>query len=175
MNRESDPGGAVSAPPSANGHTTSEKIKIVGIRSRFDARPMKHEMGDLRLRVGSKVIIEAEGGEEEFGEVAENPRVMDTRFFGDDLPKVLRCAGPDDESQVGSLKSLEAKSFDVCRQRIAELKLPMKLVDVKYAFSSKKATRSRVPGNCSACRSATPCWAAYSTRWAIRSTARDRS
>jgi len=101
---------------------------------------MKHEMGDLRLRVGSKVIIEAEDGEEEFGEVAENPRVMDTRFFGDDLPKVLRCAGPDDESQAGSLKSLEAKSFDICEKRISEMKLPMKLVDVKYAFSSKKAT-----------------------------------
>ncbi len=140
MSLESDPGGAVSAPLSANGDTPTEKIKIVSIRSRFSARAVKHETGDLRLLVGRKVIIEAKDGEEEFGEVAEAPRVMDTRFFADELPKVIRHAGPDDESQVGSLESLEAKSLDICKKQISEMKLPMKLVDVKYAFSSKKAT-----------------------------------
>ena len=140
MNQVSESGGAVSVPPVANDNSSSEKIKIVGIRSRFDARPLKHLMGDLRLRVGNKVIIKTEDGDEEIGEVAENPRVMDARFFADGLPEVLRHASEDEENQAGSLKGLETKSFDVCRNKIAEFKLPMKLVDVKYAFSSRKAT-----------------------------------
>jgi cell fate regulator YaaT (PSP1 superfamily) len=140
MNQESDSGGAVSAPPAANGNSSSKKIKIVGIRSRFDARPLKHVMGDLRLRVGDKVIVKTGEGDEEIGEISENPRVMDARFFSDELPEVLRHASEADENQADSLKGREAKSFEVCRNKIAEFKLPMKLVDVKYAFSSRKAT-----------------------------------
>ncbi len=140
MSQEPDPGGAVSAPAAANGNTPSKKIKIVSIRSRFDARPTKHVMGDLRLRVGNKVIVKTEEGEEEFGEVTENARTMDARFFADDLPEVLRRASEGDEIQAGSLKGLETNSFEICRDKISELKLPMKLMDVKYAFSSKKAT-----------------------------------
>ena len=92
MSQEPDPDGAVSAPPATNGNTPSEKLKIVSVRSRFDARPTKHVMGDLRLRVGNKVIVKTEDGEEEFGEVTENPRIMDARFFNGDLPEVLRHA-----------------------------------------------------------------------------------
>ena len=140
MSQESDPDGAVSAPPAENGNTPSKKIKIVSIRSRFDARPLKYVMGNLNLRVGNKVIMKTEDGEEEFGEVAENPRVMEARFFANDLPEVLRRASKDEEIQEASLKGRETSSFEVCRDKISELKLPMKLMDVKYAFSSKKAT-----------------------------------
>ncbi len=140
MNQESESGGAVSAPPSANGNSSSKKIKIVGIRFRFDARPLKHVMGDLRLRVGNKVIVKTVEGDEEFGEVSESPRVMDARYFTGDLPEVLRHASEADENRAGTLKGLEAKSFEVCQNKIAEFKLPMKLLDVKYAFSTKKAT-----------------------------------
>lgn len=140
MNQESDTGGAVAAPLAVNGNSSPEKIRIVGIRSRFDARPLKHVMSDLRLRVGARVIVKTEDGDEEIGEVSENPRVMDIRFFAGKLPEVLRHASEDDENQASTLEGLEAKSFDVCRNKIAEFKLPMKLMDVKYAFSAKKAT-----------------------------------
>lgn len=140
MNQESDLSGVETAPLSSNGNSPPEKLKIVGIRSRFDARPAKHTMGDLRLRVGTKVVMKTVEGEEEIGDVAENPRAMEVRHLEDDLPEVIRYATAEDENQLATLERLETKSFETCKSKISEMKLPMKLVDVKYAFSSKKAT-----------------------------------
>jgi hypothetical protein len=56
MNDDTTPGD-VAAPPLSGGAVSAEKIKVVSIRSRFDAKPVYHLAGDLRLLVGDQVVV----------------------------------------------------------------------------------------------------------------------
>ena len=82
MSETNNGGVAVEAAPE------TRKIGVVGVKTRFGARPVHHIYKDLRLRVGTKVIVKIKDGDEEFGEVSENPRVMDARYYPDNLPEV---------------------------------------------------------------------------------------
>ena len=55
----------------------------------------------------------------------------------DDL---IRRATEEDMGRVTSIEALENRAFNVCKKKVDEMKLPMKLIDVKYAFSKKKGT-----------------------------------
>ena len=124
----------------AQGSPETRKIGVIGIRTRFSARPVRHTYGDLRLRVGSKVMLRTPGGSMEFGEVAENPRMMDARHYPEPLPEVARIATGDDEKKVVRSEANERKAYELCKKKISELKLPMRLIEVRYAHSNKKAT-----------------------------------
>ena len=116
------------------------KIGVVGIKTRFGARPIHHTYGNMRLRVGMKVMVKSKDGDTEFGEVSENPRVMDSRYYPGPLPEVLRIATEDDEKKVARSEANEKIAYDFCRMKISELKLSMRLIEVRYIHSNKKAT-----------------------------------
>jgi len=141
MTGDGQPSAAASAPPrGAESGDSPQKIKVVGIKMRFNARPVFHRGGDLRLRVGDRVVVEGTGGDQEFGEVAESPRYMEARYYPDPLPRVARLAGPEDEGKEGRTADLEGRAYDLCRRKIGEMRLPMRLIEVRYAFSHAKAT-----------------------------------
>ena len=141
---ESDSSGAASSAPALPSETdsngTSQKFKVVGVRTRFSARPTRHLAGGLRLRVGDQVIVEAKDSEGEVGTVAENPRVMDSRHCPENIPRVLRLLSDQDGRRIGRNEELEAKAFDFCRTKISELNLQMRLIEVRVNHSSQKAT-----------------------------------
>ncbi len=134
MNETANGGAATQAPPG------SEKIGVVGVKMRFGARAIQHTYGDVRLRVGMKVMLRSTDGEMEFGEVSESPRAMPARYYPDPLPEVVRVATEEDEKKVARNETTEKAAYDFCRQKITEMKLPMRLVEVRYAHSNKKAT-----------------------------------
>ena len=117
-----------------------EKVKVVGVRARAQARPAFYLMDGLRLRVGDKVVTQAADGEVEFGEVAESPRVMAARYVPGPLGKVLRRATEEEENRVARALSHEGRARTLCLEKIREFDLPMRLIDVKYAFSNQRAT-----------------------------------
>ncbi|MBT3823295.1 MAG: stage 0 sporulation family protein, partial [Nitrospinaceae bacterium] len=117
-----------------------EKIKIVPIVSRFDPKPIFHLASDVRLIAGTRVVIKTIDGYEEAGVVADAPRFMEARYHKAPLPKVMRKFTEEDEKNSVSIEGLENRAFNVAEKKIVELKLPMKLTNVKYAFSKKKGT-----------------------------------
>ncbi|MEE9276380.1 MAG: regulatory iron-sulfur-containing complex subunit RicT [bacterium] len=134
--------GAVAFPPAQGGgeQPPPDKIRIVGISSHFEARPLFHHVNGLRLRVGDRVIVDAGEGEMGFGEVAESTRVMEARYHPHPLRTVIRRAGEEDLKRLAHNERLEDEAVDVCRKKISEMKLSMKLIDVKYTYSRRKAT-----------------------------------
>ena len=118
----------------------SRKIGVVGVKTRFGARAVPHAYGGLRLRVGAKVMLRTSGGDAEFGEVSENPRVMDARYYPSPLPRVERIATEEDEKKVARAEASEKRAYDFCRAKISEMKLPMRLIETRYAHSNRKAT-----------------------------------
>ncbi len=117
-----------------------EKIKVVSIISRFDPKPVFHLAGDQRLIAGTRVVIRTVEGYEEAGVVSDAPRFMEARYHNAPLPKVMRKFTEEDEKNSVTIEGLENRAFNVGKKKVAELKLPMKLMDVKYAFSKKKGT-----------------------------------
>jgi cell fate regulator YaaT (PSP1 superfamily) len=117
-----------------------EKIKVVPIRTRFDPTPVYHLAGDVRMRAGVSVILKTTDGQEESGVVSDSPRYMEARYYKAPLPKVLRSATEGDAGRISSIEVLEDRAFNVGKKKITEMKLPMKLINVKYAFSKKKGT-----------------------------------
>src|SRR5690606_12222327 len=54
------------------------------------------------------------------------------------LKKVIRIAGPGDAEQVERNRKAHRKAMDICREKIREHGLEMKLVDAEYTFDRNK-------------------------------------
>ncbi|MEO0248809.1 MAG: regulatory iron-sulfur-containing complex subunit RicT [candidate division WOR-3 bacterium] len=85
------------------------------------------------IHVGDQVVCELERGET-LGTVASEP--AETTAEG--LRKIIRKATPEELDAYASLKEKEAHAFAVCRQKIADMNLPMKLLRAEYAFGGSK-------------------------------------
>jgi cell fate regulator YaaT (PSP1 superfamily) len=85
------------------------------------------------IRAQDQVVCDLEKGEV-LGTVAAEP--AETTREG--LRKILRKATPEELAVYASLKEKEAHAFAVCRQKIADMNLPMKLLQAEYAFGGTK-------------------------------------
>ena len=85
------------------------------------------------ISVGDQIVCELDKGEI-LGVVATEP--VDTTKEG--LKKILRKATPEELSAYAALKEKEAHAFSVCRKKIEEMNLPMKLLRAEYSFGASK-------------------------------------
>jgi cell fate regulator YaaT (PSP1 superfamily) len=85
------------------------------------------------VSVGNQIICELEKGET-LGVVATEP--AETTKEG--LRKALRKATPEELSNYAALKEKEAHAYAVCRKKIGEIALPMKLLQAEYTFGGSK-------------------------------------
>jgi cell fate regulator YaaT (PSP1 superfamily) len=85
------------------------------------------------VSLGDQIIGELEKGET-LGVVATEP--VETTKEG--LRKVLRKATPEELSNFAALKEKEAHAYAVCRKKIEEIALPMKLLQAEYTFGGSR-------------------------------------
>jgi len=85
------------------------------------------------IHAGDQVVCDLEKGEA-LGTVTAEP--SETTREG--LRKVLRKATAEELAAHASFKEKEAHAFAVCRQKIADMNLPMKLLQAEYAFGGSK-------------------------------------
>jgi cell fate regulator YaaT (PSP1 superfamily) len=85
------------------------------------------------LKIGDQVVCELDKGEF-LGVVAMEP--AETARQG--LRKISRKASPEEVSGHKALKEREGYAFDLCRKKIGEMKLPMKLLRAEYLFGGSK-------------------------------------
>ena len=89
------------------------------------------------MQAGQHVIIETSKGIE-FGECALANTMIDEMELIAALRPMLRVATEEDYAQVKANQEKEKKAFQICQDKIAEHKLEMKLVEVKYSFDGSK-------------------------------------
>lgn len=111
--------------------------KVIGVRFRNVGKLYYFDPAGYEVRVGERVIVETARGVE-CGFVG-----MAAREIGDDdivkpLKPVIRVATEDDIRRYDENRKKEKEAFSVCRQKIEEHGLEMKLVDVEYAFDGGK-------------------------------------
>ncbi len=113
-------------------------VNIVGVRFKKASKVYDFDANSLELAPGEEVIVEVERGLG-MGTVVNRPREVDPATVVRQLKKVVRKADAVDQERHGFNLEREKEAFDICREKIARFKLPMKLIRVEYLFDSSKA------------------------------------
>ena len=112
-------------------------IDVVGIRFRKAGKIYYFCPKDLDIKVGDNVIVETARGIE-YGNVVLGKREIDENTLPSPCKDIIRISTPADDKQYEKNKKNEAKAFEICLEKIANRKLPMKLIDVNYTFDQGK-------------------------------------
>ncbi len=111
--------------------------EVVGIRFKNKSKVYFFDPAGNQLKAGDPVVVETSKGLE-LGECARgNYEVPDERIVPP-LRCVVRVATENDLKAVENNKKKEAEAFEICKRKIAEHGLDMKLVDVEYNFEGNK-------------------------------------
>lgn len=108
--------------------------KIVGIRFKPVSKIYYFDPAGFEdLEVGDYVIVETARGREA-GEVAIALKEVPEDEVVSQLKGIVRRAEPWDLVQMEHYRRLEPKTLEVCREKVAEYGLPMRMVKAEYSF-----------------------------------------
>lgn len=111
---------------------TAVKLRIAGNNEYYDAE-------DYDLHIGDSVLVETERGLE-VGEVSLPVLEVDEEKLKTPLKHIERPCTKEDLEQQKENKAKETEAFEICRQKIAEHGLEMKLIRADYTFDRRKVT-----------------------------------
>ena len=111
--------------------------EIIGVRFKDGGKLYYFNPNGVQVQAGQHVIIETSKGIE-FGECSLANTMIDEMELIAALRPMLRVATEEDYAQVKANQEKEKKAFQICQDKIAEHKLEMKLVEVKYSFDGSK-------------------------------------
>jgi cell fate regulator YaaT (PSP1 superfamily) len=117
----------------------SKNSNLVEVIFKGERRAIYRNRLDLEINEGDSVIVEAERGED-FGRVSLVGALVKLKRGKGEAKNIIRLAIDKD---VASLKSNEAKerdAFKLCKQKIKDFNLDMKLIDVEMQFDGSKIT-----------------------------------
>ncbi|MBQ4096707.1 MAG: stage 0 sporulation family protein [Clostridia bacterium] len=114
-----------------------EKTEIIGVKFREAGKIYYFSPGKLKINAGDHVIVETARGVE-YGFVAQGNRMVDSSKIVLPLRTALRVATSDDTDRYESNKKLEEEALPICKKKIEDHGLDMKLVDAEYTFDNSK-------------------------------------
>ena len=112
-------------------------IKIVGVRFRNAGKVYYFDPMEFTLRIGDHVIVETSKGPE-YGAVSTGLKPVEDDQVSQPLRSVLRVATGEDEEKVKQMRVKEKEALKVCREKVRDHELDMKVVDAEYAFDGSK-------------------------------------
>lgn len=111
--------------------------RVVGVRFKCAGKIYYFDPNYFDLTIGQEVIVETSRGLE-LGFVVQESREVEDDEIVPPLKAVLRIATEDDKQRMEDNKQREQEAFELCREKIQEHELNMKLVDVEYTFDHNK-------------------------------------
>ena len=115
----------------------TEKTEIIGVRFRDAGKVYYFAPGEVKVNTGDNVIVETARGME-YGFVAEGNHLVDSAKIVPPLRPVVRAADEKDAERYETNRQLEAEAFAICKKKIAEHGLDMKLIEAEYTFDNSK-------------------------------------
>jgi len=116
-----------------------QSVRLTEVKIRDRGEVKKLDAGDLLLRTGDRVLLEADG-EVTYGVVYtapyETPFIPPMRV----LKPILRKANGEDAALVSRLERLSQEAMAYCRTKAGEMKLRLKLVEVYGALQRRQLT-----------------------------------
>lgn len=111
--------------------------KVVGVRFRNVGKIYYFNPKNYKVKVGDHVIVETARGVE-YGRVVLEPRSVKEDEVVHPLKEVLRVATKEDEDHEAKNRQKEKEAFRICKKKIREHGLDMKLIDAEYTFDNNK-------------------------------------
>jgi len=112
-------------------------VEVVGVRFRPGGKVYYFAPGDLKLSKGDGAVVETARGIE-YGSVTTANRMVCAKEIVPPLRTVLRKATKEDTARHNANLEKENEAYNVCLEKIEDLRLEMKLVDVEYTFDNSK-------------------------------------
>ena len=110
---------------------------VIGVRFRNAGKLYYFDPGSLWPTAGDAVIVETVRGIE-YGEVVTGVSQIADELITPPLKNVIRIATAEDAAHEEENRSRESSAMEICEKKIAEHKLPMKLVKCEYTFDNSK-------------------------------------
>ena len=110
---------------------------VVGVRFRNVGKIYYFNPKNYKVKVGDHVIVETARGVE-YGRVVLEPRSVREDEVVHPLKEVLRVATKEDEEHEAENRLKEKEAFKICKKKIREHGLEMKLIDAEYTFDNNK-------------------------------------
>ncbi len=110
---------------------------VVGIRFKPAGKIYYFDSDNQAFDIGGKAIVETVRGIE-CGTVAIGNREVPEERLVLPLKKVIRKASPADLENYENNQKKEREALDICRKKVAEHNLPMRLIDAEYTFDMGK-------------------------------------
>jgi len=126
---------ATETDPFENG---SDLPRIVAVSLQQSGHLFNYLAGDVAIRRGDRVLVDSDGGVR-VGTVEVEPHEPARTLDLSQLRPIIRIVNVDDLRAEADNLDREARARRLCLERIHERSLPMKLVNVDYAFDGRKA------------------------------------
>lgn len=111
--------------------------RIIGVRFRHGGKMYYFNPGDLEIRYDDAVIVETARGIE-YGRVKVAPMMLDDDKIKVPLKEVVRLATAEDTAKEQEFEVKEKEALKICREKILERGLEMKLIAAEYVFDDSK-------------------------------------
>ena len=110
---------------------------VIGVRFRIAGKIYYFDPKDLDIHYNDHVIVETVRGIE-FGTVVLAPMMLADDKVPQPLREVLRIADAQDIERETENRIKEKEAYKICRQKILERGLEMKLIQAEYTFDNSK-------------------------------------
>jgi cell fate regulator YaaT (PSP1 superfamily) len=114
-----------------------EQPKIISVSLQKTGHLSSYLAGDLLLRRGDRVLVEAENGTR-IATVEIEPHEAALTLDVSGLRPIVRRASDDDVRVEEEIITRETRARQLCLERIRDRGVPMKLVSAEYAFDLRK-------------------------------------
>ena len=134
---ESDP--TLTPAPEAPAPLTEDapRVEVVGVRFRSAGKMYYFDPNGIQAQKGVFAIVETTRGPE-FGEICLANTLVNASETVSPLRPLLRLATPADVAHNEENRAREKDALEICRKKIADHGLGMKLIDAQYAFDNSK-------------------------------------
>ena len=112
-------------------------MTVVGVRFKAAGKVYYFDPQEFELQLHDLVVVETARGTE-CGEIVMERREVEDEEIAPPLKQVLRPVTEKDRRILAENKEKEAKAFEVCKKKIAEHNLNMKLVQAEITFDRSK-------------------------------------
>ena len=110
---------------------------VVGVRFKPAGKIYYFDCEETDIEPGDSVIVETVRGIE-FGTVVLGKKEVSESELVLPLKKVIRKANEEDKQAFEDNQRKRNEAFDICKKKVIEHGLPMRLIDVEYTFDLGK-------------------------------------
>ena len=112
-------------------------VEVVSVKFKSRGKTYFFDPRELKVTAGERVVVETSKGLE-LCECVQGPHAVTDERIVPPLRPVVRVATPDDLRIAELCKEREKEAFAICKRKIAEHGLEMKLVDCECTFDGGK-------------------------------------